>query len=106
MIECVTYRLGAHSTSDDWIKYRSREEVEEWRKKDPLTRLRIYLENNSMWTASKETELRKQLETLINQAVLKAEKIPPPKVETLFEDLYANIPNNLKSERDELFSGN
>ncbi|MDA4130297.1 MAG: pyruvate dehydrogenase (acetyl-transferring) E1 component subunit alpha [Thaumarchaeota archaeon] len=106
LIECVTYRLGAHSTSDDWIKYRSREEVEEWRKKDPLTRLRIYLEKSSTWTASRETELRKQLESQINEGVSKAEKISPPKVETLIEDVYANIPNHLKSERDALFSGN
>ncbi len=35
LIECLTYRLGAHSTSDDWKKYRSTDEVEEWRKKIP-----------------------------------------------------------------------
>ena len=67
LIECVTYRLGAHSTSDDWKKYRSTDEVEEWKKKDPLIRLRIYLEKNSGWTEAKESELRKKLESQINK---------------------------------------
>ncbi|HHT9152647.1 MAG TPA: thiamine pyrophosphate-dependent enzyme, partial [Candidatus Hypogeohydataceae bacterium YC40] len=43
-IECVTYRLGDHTTADDSSRYRSREEVEQWRKKDPIERLRRYME--------------------------------------------------------------
>ncbi len=42
-IECVTYRMGAHSTSDDPTRYRSEEEVQEWAKKDPVDRFRRHL---------------------------------------------------------------
>src|SRR5207248_1562907 len=44
LIECVTYRLGVHTTADDPTKYRAEEEVRMWEQKDPLTRFRIHLE--------------------------------------------------------------
>jgi len=65
LIECLTYRLGAHSTSDDWKKYRSAEEVDEWRKKDPLIRTRLYLEKEGSWNKSSEEKLRKELENIV-----------------------------------------
>jgi len=102
LLECVTYRLGAHSTSDDWKKYRSNEEVEEWKKKDPLIRLRLYLENRSDWSESEEAKLRKQLESTINEGISRAEKIPPPAVETIFEDVFAKISASLKEQKEEM----
>jgi 2-oxoisovalerate dehydrogenase E1 component alpha subunit len=102
LLECVTYRLGAHSTSDDWKKYRSNEEVEDWKKKDPLIRLRLYLENRSAWSESEEAKLRKQLESTINEGISRAEKIPPPAVQTMFEDVFAKIPANLKEQKEEM----
>src|SRR5918995_95898 len=44
-IECLTYRLGDHTTADDASRYRSREQVERWKRKDPVERLRKYMEN-------------------------------------------------------------
>ena len=101
LLECVTYRLGAHSTSDDWKKYRSNDEVEEWRKKDPLIRLRLYLENRSSWSESEEAKLRKKLETVVSESISRAEKVPPPAVETMFEDVFAKIPASLKEQKEE-----
>ena len=102
LLECVTYRLGAHSTSDDWKKYRSNEEVEEWRKKDPLIRMRLYLENRSAWSESEEAKLRKQLESTINEGISRAEKIPSPAVETMFEDVFEKTPASLKERKEEI----
>ena len=48
LIECVTYRLGVHTTADDPTKYRSDEEVKAWEQKDPLTRFRAYLEKKKL----------------------------------------------------------
>src|SRR2546426_4818836 len=48
LIECVTYRLGGHTTADDPTKYRSTEEVAEWERRDPLTRFRAYLEKKDL----------------------------------------------------------
>ena len=48
LIECVTYRLGVHTTADDPTKYRSSEEVEAWERKDPLTRFGAYLQKQNL----------------------------------------------------------
>src|SRR6267143_4579357 len=48
LIECVTYRLGVHTTADDPTKYRTAEEVAEWERKDPLTRFAAYLEKRNL----------------------------------------------------------
>src|SRR4029453_2146309 len=50
LIECVTYRLGVHTTADDPTKYRSDDEVKAWEKKDPMTRLVPYLEAKGLLT--------------------------------------------------------
>ncbi len=89
LIECYTYRLGPHSTSDDWKKYRSAQEVEDWRKKDPLLRLRRYLEENrKLWSQDDERELRSSLEAIINSEVQRAEAAPQPEVSSMFEDVF------------------
>src|ERR671934_95205 len=54
LIECVTYRLGVHTTADDPTKYRSDDEVKAWEKKDPLTRLIPYLERKRVLTPKLE----------------------------------------------------
>jgi pyruvate dehydrogenase E1 component alpha subunit len=101
LIECLTYRLGAHSTSDDWKKYRSTDEVEEWRKKDPLERLRLYLEKQSLWDLTQNEKLRKELETIVNTQIARAEKVAPPPAESLFSDVYSKLPWNLSLQEQE-----
>jgi 2-oxoisovalerate dehydrogenase E1 component alpha subunit len=93
--------LGAHSTSDDWKKYRSTDEVEVWRKKDPLLRLRLYLESRSLWSEGEEVKLRKLLELTVNEGISKEEKISPPRVETMFEDVYSKLPASLDEQKED-----
>src|SRR5438132_6845147 len=57
LIECVTYRLGVHTTADDPTKYRSDDEVKAWEKKDPLTRLVPYLERKGLLTPGLDAEV-------------------------------------------------
>ena len=105
MIECYTYRLGAHSTSDDWKRYRSKEEVDSWKRKDPLLRVRAYLEDTRrVWSEEKESRLRVEIEEAINAAVSRAESIPPPPLKTLFEDVYSELTPNLEEQRDDVLS--
>ncbi len=105
LIECLTYRLGAHSTSDDWKKYRSTDEVEEWRRRDPLIRLREYLEKQSAWNPDRETALRKELEALVNGQIARAEAAPPPPVQSMFSYVYSTLSSNLiLEEKEELDS--
>src|SRR3989338_8420938 len=49
LIECYTYRIEHHTTADDWRKYRSEKEVEEWKKKDPVERVRKYMQKKGIW---------------------------------------------------------
>src|SRR5512145_2656962 len=57
LIECVTYRLGMHTTADDPTKYRSEEEVKEWERRDPLTRFAEYLKKRNLWREDLEAQV-------------------------------------------------
>ncbi len=101
LIECFTYRMGAHTTSDDPTKYRQAAEVEEWKKKDPIKRLRIYLEKKGIWNQGYEDTLIKEITEEIEKAVEEAESYKPA-VENMFRYVYAEMPRHLKEQMDEL----
>lgn len=103
MIECFTYRMGAHTTSDDPTRYRKQAEVEEWRKKDPIKRLRLYLEKKGIWTQNYEDSLVKELTEEVERAVEEAEAFKPD-IENMFKYVYAEVPPNLKEQMDELLT--
>ncbi len=98
LIEAVTYRLEGHSSSDDPTRYRDEEEVQEWKKRDPIERFRKYLEREGLWNARKEAQLQEELNMQITQAIKEAEAAPLPSVESLFEDVYAEMPTHLKEQ--------
>ncbi len=101
-IEALTYRIGAHSTSDDPTRYRSNEEVEAWAKKDPLDRLRKHLALLGLVTEASDAELDAELTADIQTAVNEVEKLPPPPRASLFEDVYAELPWNLREQAEAL----
>ncbi len=103
LIECFTYRLGAHTTSDDPTRYRKKEEEEGWRKKDPIKRMRIYLEKKGIWNQSYEDKILKETSEEVEKAVEEAEKFNPA-VENMFKYVYAEITPDLKEQRDELLN--
>lgn len=102
LIEAETYRMGAHSSSDDPSRYRDPREVELWKSRDPLDRLRTRLVDAQLWDAGREEALRAELLAEINAAIEVAEKLPPPPVDTLLDDVYATEPWNLAEQRREL----
>jgi len=102
LIEAVTYRMGPHSSSDDPKRYRTEEELAEWRKRDPLIRFRRYLERERLWTEADEKRTQDETNREIEEAVQHAEKLPKPALETLFTDVYAEMPWNLKEQLREL----
>lgn len=103
-IEAVTYRVGAHSTSDDPSRYRTDEEVEAWLKRDPVLMLRRHLVHGGKLDDASEKALEDELNALIIAAVTEAEAHPPPARETLFDDVYAELPWNLREQRAELMA--
>ncbi len=99
-VEAVTYRMGAHSSSDDPRLYRQDAEVEEWKRKDPIIRLLKYLEQNEYWSSSEQEALEERLNQEILDAVAEAEKIGPPPVQSLFEDVYAEMLPHLQEQME------
>jgi len=95
LIECVTYRLGVHTTADDPTKYRTDEEVKFWEQKDPLTRFRAYLEKKKLLEAS----LEDQVDEEIARAVERFEAMPPADPLAMFDHAYAELPAHLAAQR-------
>jgi pyruvate dehydrogenase E1 component alpha subunit len=96
LIECVTYRLGVHTTADDPTKYRSDEEVAMWAQKDPLTRFRAYLEQRNLLDAG----LEQRVDEEIAEAVRRFEAAPTADPLTMFDHVYAELPPDLQAQRD------
>jgi pyruvate dehydrogenase E1 component alpha subunit len=102
LIEAVTYRMGPHSSSDDPKRYRDEAEFEEWQKRDPLVRFRKYLEKKRMWSQEDEKKAQEEVNQELDDAVAYAEKLPRPALETLFTDVYEEMPWHLEEELREL----
>jgi len=102
LIECFTYRIGDHTTSDDSSKYRTKKELEYWQKKDPILRLRKYMQKNKLWSKSYEDKLTKKFTDLIENAVKKYESVKPQDKEEIFKYAYSSMPKKLKEQSDYL----
>jgi pyruvate dehydrogenase E1 component alpha subunit len=100
LIECVTYRLGVHTTADDPTKYRSDDEVKAWEKKDPLTRLVPYLQRKGVTTAGVEDEVDAE----IASAIQRFESMPSPDPVSIFDHVYAEKPPRLERQRAEMIA--
>lgn len=104
LIEAMTYRRGAHSTSDDPTLYRSDEEVKKWEKKCPVLRLNRYLTARGLWDETKEKELVEKTTEQITEAINIAKNSPRPPLKTLFENVYFEVPQTLKEQYEEVKS--
>jgi len=98
LIECVTYRLGVHTTADDPTKYRSDEEVKAWEQKDPLTRFSAYLQKKNLLAEG----LAEQIDAEIAAAVQRFEATPAADPLTMFDHVYAELPPHLQAQKEEL----
>lgn len=102
LIEAMTYRMGAHSTSDDPKAYRKDEEVEPWKEKCPLLRFRRYLEKRSLWDEQKEKAFLEKVRAETDQAIAKAKATPRSPVANLIEQVWETPPARLKEEFQDL----
>lgn len=102
LIEAMTYRMGAHSTSDDPSQYRKDEEVAMWQKKCPVLRLRLYLEKLGLWDQQKEALLNKEITEEVTAAIALAKDTPRPPLENLIEHVYFEVPATLKEQYNEM----
>jgi pyruvate dehydrogenase E1 component alpha subunit len=102
LIEAVTFRMGPHTTADDPSRYRESAEVAWWQDADPIERFRRHLAQEGLWDAAWDVTLRERVEAEIQQALAAAEKVAPPRLETLIEDVYATVPRHLQEQLAEV----
>jgi pyruvate dehydrogenase E1 component alpha subunit len=98
LIECVTYRLGMHTTADDPTKYRSAEEVAAWERKDPLTRFAAYLQKKDLL----DEGVTESVDAEIADAVQRFEAVGTPDPLTMFDHAYGERPPHLDAQRQAL----
>ncbi|HSN53992.1 MAG TPA: pyruvate dehydrogenase (acetyl-transferring) E1 component subunit alpha [Candidatus Sulfomarinibacteraceae bacterium] len=102
LIEAVTYRIGDHTTADDASRYRPDEEVAAWQERDPILRLRRYLEGRKLWDEEREQALWEEARAWVDEQVEAMEAMPPQDPADIFTHMYAELPPNLAEQLAEL----
>jgi pyruvate dehydrogenase E1 component alpha subunit len=104
LIENITYRLSVHTTADDPTKYRTKEEVEEWEKKDPIPRFQNYLREKDLLSdddiGQLEEEIKDEIRAAVDEAEKEMEQLGDPLL--MFDHVYAEMPPNLEAQRKAL----
>ncbi|WP_028474269.1 pyruvate dehydrogenase (acetyl-transferring) E1 component subunit alpha [Nocardioides alkalitolerans] len=99
-VEAYTYRMGAHTTTDDPTRYRSGNDVDAWKRKDPIARVEAYLRRadavDDAWLASLAEEAADLGATLRRGC----HELPDPAPLALFDHVYAEVPDELAEQRD------
>ena len=102
LIEAMSYRLGAHSTSDDPSGYRTREEEEKWQANDPILRMKNWMLAQNWWDEEQEKSLFEQLREEVLAAVKVSEKINKPHIDTLISDVYDTPTSQLQAQLEQV----
>jgi 2-oxoisovalerate dehydrogenase E1 component alpha subunit len=108
LIELLTHRGAAHSTSDDPARYRPVDEAEKWPLGDPIGRLKDHLIRLGEWSEAQHQAAQKEIDDQVRAANKEAEakgtlnRGPSPAVASMFEDVYKEMPDELRRQRDEL----
>lgn len=104
LIECVTYRMSLHTTADDPTRYRDDEEVEEWKKRDPIARFRDHLVERDVLEEDEAQELEDEVDREVGEVWDEAKKaiesLPGP--EMMFDHLYTERPPELDLQAEAL----
>lgn len=98
LIETVTYRYGPHTMSDDPRRYRKKELLEEWEKRDCLIRMRNFLLERDLWSEEKENEVIENTKAQIKEAITKMGKEEPQKVSMFLKKMYEDAPQNIQEQ--------
>ncbi|MEP9382159.1 pyruvate dehydrogenase (acetyl-transferring) E1 component subunit alpha [Nocardioides sp. KR10-350] len=100
LVEAFTYRMGAHTTTDDPTRYRLSDEVETWKLKDPIARIEVYLRRGGLASDDFFDEVEAEAEELGARMRAGVRALPDPDPVALFDQVYAEIPDELAAQRD------
>ena len=104
LIEAWTYRMGPHTTSDDPTRYRLAAELETWKLKDPIERMKAYLSRTGMGTGEFFDQVDKEADELAAHIRAGCLALADPDPITLFDHVYAGGSSLLDEEREQLAS--
>jgi 2-oxoisovalerate dehydrogenase E1 component alpha subunit len=102
LIEALTYRMSDHTTSDDASRYRTAEEVAEQAGRDPVKRLRCWLNAQGLWSDDQEKALNATCAEQVEAAVSEYLATPAQPAATILDNLFASLPHTLADQRAEL----
>jgi 2-oxoisovalerate dehydrogenase E1 component alpha subunit len=95
LVEALTYRLGAHTTTDDPTRYRTKDELEMWTSREPVGRYKAFLEKAGLWSEGLEQEVQAEADLLAARIRTSVEEMPDPPMADLVEHVYADPPATL-----------
>ena len=102
LIESYTYRMADHSTSDDAKKYRSEQEVNEWKNKDPLARLEKFMKKKGLLDDTYKQAVEQKAKEQVEQEVEIYEKTPAPDPEDIVKYTFAQMTPELEEQLEEI----
>jgi len=105
-IEAVTYRIGDHTTADDASRYRSKETVEQWKKKDPIDRLIRYMISQGLWDEAYGQQTTANARARVEAAVEELQAIAPPQPKDMFRFIFQEMTEELREQMETLLNGN
>jgi TPP-dependent pyruvate/acetoin dehydrogenase alpha subunit len=103
-LELLTYRVGPHSSSDDPNRYRTATETENWKKNCPIERLKQQMMARNIWSEAEDVALWETLRQVLNEAIDAVKDDPQPELASLFDDVYAEMPDPLKHQQQDLLT--
>jgi pyruvate dehydrogenase E1 component alpha subunit len=102
LVEAYTYRMGAHTTTDDPTRYRLSEDLEGWKRKDPITRVKTYLTNNGVIDDDYIAAVEEEAEQLGEHLREGCRALPEPKILDIFDQVYAEQTPELAAQQAEV----
>ncbi len=102
LIEAVTYRLGAHTTTDDPTRYRTADELDMWMAREPIGRYRAFLEKAGLWSDELDRRAKAEADSTAARIRSAVEEMPDPPLGDLVDYVYADPPQTLRRQFERL----
>src|SRR6266508_3785437 len=102
LIEAVTYRLGAHTTTDDPTRYRTADDLDMWMAREPIGRYRAFLEKAGLWSEELDRTAKGEADATAARIRAAVEEMPSPPLEDLVDHVYTDPPATLRRQFERL----
>jgi pyruvate dehydrogenase E1 component alpha subunit len=104
LIEAFTYRMNPHTTSDDPTRYQLADDLETWKLRDPIARVKAYLTRQASMRADFFDDVERESQQLAEHIRAGCRALPNPTPESMFDAVYEDMPDELREQREEFVS--